>query len=440
MLITCNMMKKLIYLHITILLFLGLFTDLLNAYYLAQRVLEFLSVIEVYLAILVRGRKLIRLRMGFPLFMIGFLALYSLIHWLVTLYDAYFFVRGFITAFKYFGFFITCALILDMEDYDRFGRFFTRMLYANAALCTLAYIVGLRGDFCNGFFGIGHMNRYLNVFLCFVCAYNLEKYLHHRMAPLRFVMILLLCMYIAMLSEMKFFYFELALIALIALLMKRPDRKTILIMTAGIVVVIALPIVMNLIWGELSASYFSRGGIQEYVKYAQTFGYASGSDLGRIGGISRINKYFFADQANIYGYGLGYCDYGTPFMNQYENYHFAWFTYLLTYLELGWIGLAAYFALYAGIAVMCLREKKKIAGDTDKEIIYTVGFIFSVLSAALMFYNETMRDVSSLFVWLAISFSVTVNRRTYLEEEEWEMDEEDDSEELLTDSDETAME
>lgn len=429
-------MKMVILAHISLILVFSGILQAIGLDWVEKRLVELLTWVEFAYALLVHGRRTRYLKMDVPLGIIVFLVLYSIVHLIISQYSWVDYARGFISAFRGFAFFYACSLILDAKDIPSYFRYFRVLLIANAIICTVMYFTGNQGDHCNGLFGIGHRNAYMNVFICIMGAYATVSYLFNRMKIGSFIWINALCVYIAVLSELKFYFIEIAVIFLIVLLIRKPNRKTVVIFAIAIVIVITMPLFINAVWGSYSAALLTVAGLLDYVNTTQTVGYTFVGDLGRIGGITTINNVFFNHQPSLFGFGLGYCDYGSQFLNTHGDFHYQWFMYCITYLELGWVGLITYFVLLGSIAIVCLLQKRRIAGETEKEIVYVFVFCLMVISMILMFYNSTMRNSTNPdMLWLCISFAAVINRRTYLEEpmeaEEYGEDDEEEADEAL---------
>ncbi len=412
MVINRKTIKRLIFLHIYLILFSGLFNSVLPLSSIHSRILDVCTFIEFAFTMKILKKEIRNINIKWPLVIVGILMCFSVVVGLSRLYSPIIFIRGFYNFFKYFAFFVSCSVVLEIEDVKKVLNQFNILLVVNALICSVQYfLLGYKGDYCCGLFGSTLVNSYLNVFICIVSMYAVVMYLNKEITLIKLAISVLLSMYISGLSELKIFYFELILIFALAILYKRPNRKTVMLMFAGTAALSVLTVIMEHLWTSSSASLLSLNGMIQYITEAsgRSYGYASLNDLGRIGGIPRVNSLFFDGKTNWLGYGIGYCDYGTPFFARYENLHYIWFTYLINYLELGMIGLVLMIAFLVSVALSCLgaKFKKKL----ECEPYYSMVFILAILSIVLLYYNTTMRNIPAYLVFFVLSILGVLNKR-----------------------------
>lgn len=412
MVINRKTIKRLIYIHIYLILFSGLFNSMLPLSSIHSRILDVCTFIEFTFTMKIIKKEIRNINIKWPLVIVGILMCFSVVVSLIRLYSPIIFIRGFYNFFKYFAFFVSCSVILEIEDVKKILNQFNILLVVNALVCSVQYfLLGYKGDYCCGLFGSTLVNSYLNVYICIVSMYAVVMYLNKEITLTKLAISVLLSMYISGLSELKFFYFELISIFALAILYKRPNRKTVMLIFIGIAALSVLPVIIEHLWTSSSASSLSLNGMIKYITDAsgRSYGYASLNDLGRIGGISRVNSLFFDGKTNWLGYGIGYCDYGTPFFARYENLHYTWFTYLINYLELGMIGLVLMIAFLVSVALSCFGSKFK--KKPECEPYYSMVFIVAILSIVLLYYNTTMRNIPAYLVFFVLSILGVLNKR-----------------------------
>lgn len=407
-----KVMRKIIFLHMFLFLFAGIFNSVLKNPSVLSGITELLAWAEFLFCIAIKAfpSRMEKRGARAELWIVILILFVSAVSYLLNGYSLRFLLNGFRSVFKYFAFYFSCVTLLEYEDIQRFFEIAYRFIILNVIACTIEYFVlGYKGDFCSGLFGIEKVNSYINIFIVVMATYGAAGYIHKQFPLKKMIIIELCCMYISVLSELKFFFFEVAIIFVLNLVFYKPSKRTFSILAVGIAVIAILPILVGRFWSSSSSEYLSWQGLLIYIERSNTFGYSTFNDIGRINGISRINSFFFSDRPSYWGLGLGYCDYGSSFIGTYEYLHYMWFTYLLTYLELGWIGLMLYVCFMLAPAIKAFRLKKSVNTDFSKTVLaicFTLGFMCVVL----LVYNSTLRNLPAYFAFFIMSFYSLVNR------------------------------
>ncbi|MHB8128920.1 MAG: hypothetical protein ACYDEX_07975 [Mobilitalea sp.] len=412
-------MKKLVYFHLFYLLIVGFLIYDCHFPYGITYLLDVLLVFEViysakyYLTIV----SLTKSKLIFIVLLLLFAC--TIIGFIMNSYSLFSYIIGFRNTAKYFLFFLSCLVILDKDDIESIFELLYRFLLINAVVCTIQYFVfNIVGDYCNGLFGSGLLNSWMNVLLCIVTTYGVARYMSKQISFKKLLLIGLTSVYISVLAEIKFYYFELILIVLIVLVLSKPNRKVFTIVFTGIVFLFVIRSYTEQLWSG-SAKYFTKEGI-EYYFTQDSYGYSSINDIGRVGGISKLNSLIFSekDNINLFGMGLGFCDINSAFIINnsfyvmYEYLHYSWFTYLITYLELGWIGLILYILFFAIIFITSIKsvqhntKEEAIASKSTQIIIQTIA----ILSIVLLWYNSTIRNTPAFFIFAVLSFAPILNK------------------------------
>ena len=299
--------------------------------------------------------------------------------------------------------FTVTVWLLRKETVKRIIRLIVSFFQINAVVCTVQYfLLNIREDECNGFFGSGKMNSWTNLLLCVISVYYISRYMN-RLIPLRSMVInILLCLYVAILAELKVYFFELVAIVLILIFLDRPSLRTFALCMAGVVALSTMLTLFAIFWED--SSMFTVEGIRFYLDPDRDVGYAAHGDWGRIGGIAKATKKFFSQNLNLFGMGLGYCDFGTPFYNRYGWLHYNWFSYISIFLEQGWVGIIGYFAFFI-LNTLTLRKKRKTAKTADAKVVYDISMVMSVLGIVLMIYNSTVTGYPAFFLFLLMGLA-----------------------------------
>lgn len=306
---------------------------------------------------------------------------------------------------KYFLLFFISAFSLKKNDILSYFRLLQKFLWLNAIMCTFQYFVGgYRGDHCGGFFGTGNTNGWMNIYLCIITAYMICSYVYGKCKIKPLLTNCILCAYIAALAEIKFYFFELAIIFILAIVLSKPSTRKIIAGVAGVVLLLMLSQLVDVLWSSSSSDAFTLEGIRYYFS-DKAYGYASVGDLGRIGGISRSNDIFFEGNNSLVGMGLGMCGYGTSFFSRYGHLHYIWFSYLHVYLEQGWMGIILY-VLFFAVIFYSSRKIKKYTEDSSglTECLTLFAQCIAVVGLILMWYNTTVTNYQAYFLFVAMAF------------------------------------
>lgn len=345
-----------------------------------------------------------------PVFMIMLLISVAIIGWIINGYSIRWFINGLRINGRYFLVFLVSLVLLNKERIDKLFSLFIKVMIANVIFCSIQYFIfGFRGDFCGGLFGTAKTNSWVNILLCVVTAYSIAFYANANISLKKAIMNCLLCVYIASLAEIKFFFFELILIVISVVILNRPNKKTISICIVSGLLLIAMNSIIDSLWSSSSSDIFSIEGIEFYLS-EKSYGYASVGDLGRIGGISKLDEYFFQDSLNLFGKGLGSCEYGTPFYSIYSYLHYIWFGYLTIYLEMGWTGLILYVAFFIAIVFASIRKRRKNREITPYEkSVHIFSECMAIIGIVLIWYNTTVFNYPGFFLFLTIAFAFKAN-------------------------------
>lgn len=350
----------------------------------------------------------------------------AIIHALWTRVSPLLLLDGVRNGFRGMTTFVVTVCLVQKGTTKRIVRLIERFFRINVIVCTIQYfLLGITQDSCNGLFGAGKMNSWTNLMLCVISVYYISQYMN-RLISLRNVVInVIFCLYIAILAELKFFFFELILIALMLILLEKPSLRTIILCVVGTVVLSAMVAVFISFWED--RSMFTLEGIRRYLDIKnRSYGYSSVGDWGRIGGIANATKRFFSKDLNLFGMGVGYCGYDTPFYNRYGWLHYNWFSYISIFMEQGWVGIIGYLAFFA-VNILILRNKKKSAKTAESKTIYDVSIVMSALGMVLMFYNSTVTGYPAFFLFLLMGLAyryeldegVIVAEKTSVEQAWW---------------------
>ena len=299
--------------------------------------------------------------------------------------------------------FCVAVCLLQKGTVDKIIQLMERFFRINVVVCTIqAFLLGVSHDNCNGLFGAGKMNSWTNILLCVMAIYYISRYINH-LISLRYMAVnIVLCLYIAMLAELKFFFFELVIIAMLLVLLTKPSWRTFSFCLIGGILMMCMLAVFIAFWED--DSMFTVEGIKYYLDPDRSYGYSTQGDWGRIGGIAKATKKFFAEDLNLFGMGLGYCGFDTPFYYRYELLHYNWFSYISIFLEQGWVGIIGYIAFFV-VNILKLYKKKKMVESPEAKTVFDISLGMSVLGIVLLFYNSTITGYPAFFLFLLIGMA-----------------------------------
>ena len=353
------------------------------------------------------GRKVInRLNIKIPLVCMALFIVSTVISFLLSGQDILSYAWGGRILFRFFVFFLACAVFLHRDDVKNIIRILFWLLPVNVLASSFQYFVqGYTFDFNGGLFGmeIG-CNAEMNMYLVLLVIFAFAMYLKNQFKLSHLVMVLIMSLYIAALSELKVLFFEIPIIFLLVALLYKPTKRTFGILFVGGIAVyfaVALFLVLYPDW----ANFFT---VDTIMKYLTSSGYAGGDTLNRFSAIQYVLKNLLTDvRMQLFGVGLGNGDissfFVSDFYEKYQHLKYTFFGFAHTLVENGLVGLLCYISVFVGSAIHCfvMMHKKQI------NVAYAaVGCVVSVFALFFGIYNQALRtEVSYVyFFWLAVPF------------------------------------
>lgn len=331
------------------------------------------------------------------------------------------YIWGFRNVFRFYLFFLVCALLLDISDIKKIANIFKRIFNINVVICTLELLMGYNGDYLGGIFGtqIGN-NGYLNLFLVIMAAIYITEYLENKINLLNIVIFVLAAFYIMAIAELKVFLFELPIIIFLAMINAKFSFRKITIIMVGVIGTVVGIFMLGYFFEESGLSFFTTAAIY---KYMGDGGYTNSGDLSRLNAVSQIYHRFLKGDIKtvLFGIGLGNAGYSSifsffnsEFYTVYKTLHYQWFTDAYIYIELGITGLifceGFFFMIYvfSKKIMKTINEKGKFLDDEIKIIIQAVGII-SILSVFITVYNSSLSMDSAYMVYFLLAVPIIVD-------------------------------
>lgn len=295
--------------------------------------------------------------------------------------------------FRYYVTFIALTVFMSREDGDSYLCLFDKLFWVEFGLCLIQYLLGYKGDFLGGLFGIETgSNGYLNMFYIIMTArtvllcLNKRETLHMCIAKCAAILL------VAALAELKFFFIEFAVIVVLAVLITDFSWRKVWIILASALGIVAGIAMLCTIY-PFFRDVYSIEGLLEIATSEQ--GYTYRGDLNRLTVISEVNRRFFSSWIDqMFGFGLGNCDGSTftflcsPFSVQYSWTHYNLFSSSFVYLEMGWIGLGFFFGFF--LLYYFVTKKLEKTGQADIHHCQ-LARIVSLCCCLVCIYNSSLR-------------------------------------------------
>lgn len=360
---------------------------------------------------LLKNRKSILFDAKSTGFICGFLLVETVIGYLLHLYNPLIYIWGLRTFFRYFIFFLACVKYLRTKDVKKILSFFGVLIFINAAFCVLEFALGFGWDNISGLYTAGRVVRGgaagLNVLMCIYCTYVMIQFLYKQCSLIQMVLPIMLCMFMAALSEQKAFYFEFIIILVLANLFSRFSMKKLLVILGGVsAVFVGLALYMRY-YGNMNDIF----SIEAMMAYAGTDGSTYGQHLlNRTTALPFMLENFLHELVQkLFGLGLGYGDnvsfefFSSGFFSKYNYLGYQYFFTSLEVVNIGILGLVLYYAFIISV-LFYTRRKIKVMQEEMK-----VYFIFAeVVCALIIFFSVYNQSPILDFAAFNIYFSLAV--------------------------------
>lgn len=326
-----------------------------------------------------------------------------------------YFLWGFRNNFRLYGAFFAFCAFVSREDGEGYLRKLDWLFRVNVPVTLFQYgILGKSGDHLGGLFGTGQgCNAYTNVFFCIVVTRSLVAFLDGGESLGTCAGKCFWALLLAALAEIKFFFLEFAVAALLAAAFSGSSRRKgwlVLGAAAGVLAGAAL-------LGSLFSNFRGWLSLDWLLDAAGSDrGYTSSGDLNRLNCLGKINRWFFRDpRQRVLGLGLGNCDtsafpfLNTPFYRAYSHIHYTWMSTAFWYLEGGWTGLVFFFGFF--ILVFRAAGRKARSRDDMQKRRCRIARILAVLCCMMAVYNASMRTEAAYMAYFVLALPFQQQRR-----------------------------
>jgi len=326
----------------------------------------------------------------------------------------FYYLWGFRNNARFFVFFFACVVFVKAHSAEHAFKLFDKMFWINIPVLVYQYLVlGKEQDTLGGVFGVERgCNGYLNVFLIIVVTGSILRYLNGKEKLSSCFFKCAAALVITVFAELKVFVVELALIALLSVLMTRFSLRKVLVVLGTAVGVI--------LTGQLIAArfpafsdWFRISGILEIL--SAYGGYTGIDDMNRLTAIPISLSYLPTLGEKLFGLGLGNCDYSSfdflvsPFYAAHQNLHYTWFSSAFLVLETGLVGLVLYCLFFVWVYWgTTVREKQ---GQADPQICQWAR-ILAIMCLVLVIYNASLRTEAAYMMYFVLALPFLSEEKT----------------------------
>jgi hypothetical protein len=317
---------------------------------------------------------------------------------------------------RFLFFYLLAIWLLQDMRYFKFKRLVYTMLIVEIIIVSIQFfIMGYRNDYVSGIFGTEQGgNGVVNIFICIITIWVLVDFLHKEISAKRAIALIGACLYIAAISEIKYYFIEMILFVSITVLVTDNGSRKIKIV-AGV----AIGLLFGLHILGLYYPYFARFfTLENLIAYMQKGAFNQNTATEFLTGYSRTavlpGVYDTFLNGNIlktlFGVGLGYADsspialFNSSFSEKYgillyANYHFS-----MVFLEMGFVGLIVFVSSFVGTIAQGISTYQA-SNRNNKYALYI--FMMGILGLMVFFYDSSLRTSASGYFYyysLAVSF------------------------------------
>lgn len=321
----------------------------------------------------------------------------TIIGFILNGYSFLLYIWGFRITFRFYIFFFLCAIYFEAEDLKKMMAFIKHLFYLNVIMATIEFLLGFRGDYIGGTFGVqSGGNGDLNTLMIIITSVVVVQYLSKNIKIIELGIIIFGCLYLMAIAELKVYVFELPFIFVVAMLNERFTLRKVGVI--GLVIVgLGIGIAMlGYFFPNSGFDFFTSDAINQYMG---NDGYTGQGDFSRFNAVIRSKELFFDNDfiLLLFGLGLGNCSYSgfsfltSEFYNLFQNLHYQWFTDSMIFLETGWLGLIIFEAFFISLFLVSIRYRKKFKSNTIEYISVKYVTILSLCCIILSIYNISLK-------------------------------------------------
>ncbi len=325
-----------------------------------------------------------------------------------------YYLWGFRNNFRFYAAFLAFALFLKPREAKNWLTLFDKLFWLDIAVSLVQFFfLGLSGDHLGGLFGTQKgCNGDTNIFFLIIAAKSLVCCTQGQE---RFSLCAAKCaaaLLVAALAELKFFFAEFALVAVLIACFGSLNRKKLVLLLLCLLGTIAGAGLLTYLFPSFG-DWFSFKWLWDTAISPK--GYTSAGDINRLTAISGANEWFLTtwDQ-QLLGLGLGNCDtsaytfLNTPFFKQYGHLHYTWLSTAFVYVEMGYLGLVFYFGFFALVYLAARRGERR---DAENLMFYRLARILAVCCPVIAVYNSSLRTEGAYLAYFILSLPYVMGRK-----------------------------
>lgn len=334
-------------------------------------------------------------------------AVYTLAAYLPRWQSGLYYLWGFRNNFRFYIAFFAFTACLTEEDGEGYFRKLDKLFWFNAVVSLAQYfLLGKSGDYLGGLFGCEQgCNAYTNLFFVLVVTRSLVLFLDNREGWGSCIAKCGTALLVAALAELKFFFIEFGLIALLAVCLSGFTWRKVWVILGAVVGMVAGAVLLAALFPEF-ASWFSVEWLLDAA--GSDRGYTSSGDLNRLNCITMINQWFFHSPGlRLFGLGMGNCDtsaydfLNTPFFQLFSSIHYTWMSTSFWYLEGGYVGLIFFFGFFVSVYLAAGRLERRREGLG--KVHCRVARILAVVCCAIAVYNASLRTEAAYMAYFVLA-------------------------------------
>ena len=308
-------------------------------------------------------------------------------------------------------FLFSCVVLLKPNDVGKLFDFFIRFHLVNIAYIIYQFFTlkvdafWMRGDNLNGFFGTETGgNTFVNIMMVATTVIVINRYSTRVYGKSEAGIFIGLNLLIAVLLEIKIFFVEIAIIAVIYALpqLKHLTRKKLAIMIG--VIAVCIPIILVLVQMLYLIYPWMRGtmSLSAMIKVTTSSGgYTGSGDINRLTCINDVIRMIYSGNVvkSLFGVGLGTANISDgigTFYGRFSWTHYSWITLAYIYVELGILGTILY--IISMILPLFSRQRRP-GGKFIISVMCTIGLL-------MMIYNECLRTEAGYLIYFMIAAGI----------------------------------
>lgn len=296
---------------------------------------------------------------------------------------------------RYLLLFMLVYKYFTITDVDKFKRILIRFFWINTLIVAYQFFIEKKvGDFIGGIF---LNNGELFVFNLYCTLLLSKEYFIGYLSKSRFIFLLVVEMFVAMVAEIKVMYFTipLAIYAVYIFTKKFSIKHIVVLVCAVFFLVPCMKMAMSLMYGE---EYVNKTFDMEFIQEETSHAYnlseeAADFSFNRSTCVEMASTLILKDRIHLlFGYGVGSGNtsekFGTWISASYSKItSYNWFTSSWLLIEYGWVGYIIWILIFLLLAYRLLLIYHK-SQDPIVKYWSSLGFISVMFTFIIAWYNN----------------------------------------------------